>query len=105
MSREYNEEEVREMFIKKVNSLIEYWHKESRTPDTKDKLEGLAHSILVVIDGNNSSLPKFVLAPDPHPSDKQYHIDNRDNFFPENHASKINCDISGCLHELLNKYK
>ena len=98
----YTEEEVTKMFINKVHSIINYWHRDDRTPDVKEKLEGVAHSILCVIDGN-TDLPGFILAPNPHSDDKQYYIEKGESFFPENHESKINCDISGCLHELLFK--
>ena len=100
----YTEDEVTKIFINKVRSIINYWHRDDSTSDVKDKLEGLAHSILCIIDGN-TDLPKFILAPDPHPSDKEYHIKKGDKFFPENNESNINCDISGCLHELLFKNK
>ena len=99
MSREYTEEEIRKKFIKAIWSNINYWKNESRAPSLEEKMEGLAFSILVLLDGGSAMMPKFIVAPDPHPDDKQYYIENGENYFPEN------CDISGGLHEILNKYK
>ncbi|NBW19656.1 MAG: hypothetical protein EBR82_67955 [Caulobacteraceae bacterium] len=42
---EYTKDEVRQLFINHVKEWVDYWHNESRKPDTKDKLEGLARSI------------------------------------------------------------
>lgn len=99
MSRKYTEEEIREIFIKQVWSNIQYWKNEKRAPTLDEKLEGLAFSMLVMLDGGNASMPKFVVAPNPHPDDKDYHIENGENYFPED------CDISGGLHDLFQKYK
>lgn len=93
---EYTQEEVRKIFMDKIKSIINYWNNESC--NVKDKLEGLTHSILSVIDGS-TDLPKFILAPDPHPTDKDYHISKSKRFFPEN-KSVVSCDISGYLHEI-----
>jgi len=108
---EYTRDEVKDMFISHVKYLINYWDKVKQDIDepeytTKYKLEGLAHSILATLDGCNMSLPSFIVAPSPHPEDKQYHIDNdgeEARWFPENHDVDINCDIAGGLHELLHK--
>ena len=103
--REYNEDEVRAQFLRHVNELVRYWENEARKPDSLSKLEGLAFSIMSAIDGCAGDLPKYVLAPDPHPEDKEYNKSQRENYFPENHESGVKCDISGGLHELLQKYK
>lgn len=105
MSKEFTEEEVREKFLRKVNTLVDYWYKESRTPGVKEKLEGLAFSILSTIDGSSIDLPSFILAPLPAEEDKEYCIENGEDYFPQNHTSNVNCDIAGGLHELLHKYR
>lgn len=102
-SREYTEEEVRQQFLDHVRHLVNYWDKESRVANQKERLNGLAFSILSAIDGCSASLPSFILAPLPHEDDKQYHIDNGDNYYPENHKLDIKCDIAGDLNE--NFYK
>ena len=102
-SREYTMEEVREKFIRHVWSLIDYWERESNQPDVRDKLEGLAHSIFATLDGC-TSLPAFIIAPMPHKDDKQFNIDNWDNYYPENKETDVNCDI-GPLHEYMYQFK
>lgn len=99
MSREYTENEVREQFLDHVRMMIDYWNNDSITTDTKEKLSGLAHSILATIDGCNMDLPGFILAPCPCEGDKQYYIDKGENYYTEN--KNVNCDIAGGLHELL----
>jgi hypothetical protein len=103
MAKEYTEEEVREQLLKHVHSLISYWENEERRPEVRDKLSGLAFSILTMLDGCSIDLPRFIVAPDPHPRDKDYHKDNDENWYAENCESDVCCDISGCLHELFHE--
>lgn len=100
--REYTEEEVREKFLNLVWSYVRYWEKQ---PDLtcRERLEGLAFGMLVILDGESASMPSFIVAPLPHPDDKAFHKDNGDNWYPENHTTQVTCDISGCLHELFHK--
>ena len=98
------EEEIREKFLSHVRSLINYWDRVDGkdAPKTqKDRLAGLAFSILVTLDGEAADLPGFIVAPNPHPDDKEYHISEGSNYYPENHKLKVKGDIAGCLHELL----
>jgi len=96
-SREYTEEEVRKMFLNHIRGLAAYWDSvEGRT--SREKLDGLAFSILVMLDGG-SALPGFDVSPSPHPSDKEFHIDEGTNYFP----SDGECQIAGCLHEEYHK--
>lgn len=101
MSRELTREEVRERFLTHVRNLVTYWEKSERAPTAREKLEGVAFSILVAIDGGAMGLPSFILAPNPHPEDKPYHQENKEDWWPENHHldEGINCDIAGGLHE------
>ena len=59
-------------------------------------LEGLAHSILVTIDGE-STFPQCKLIPSPHKDDKEYSILHKVDYYPEN------IDISGELHNSWNQ--
>lgn len=95
--RELTEDEVRDEFIGKVCDIVEYHDRTKK--DVRDKLEGVAFSILVLLDGENIDAPKFIVAPDPHPEDKDFYIGEGLNYYPENHMNNINCDISGSLHE------
>ena len=66
--------------------------------DLERRLNGLAFSILVILDGE-SMIPGFKVIPDPHSDDKQYCIDNNEDWYPDD------VDISGCLHEQLHAHK
>ena len=103
-ARVYTEDEIREKFLKHIWLLIQYWECLSKREDVREKLEGLAFSILSMIDGSTYELPAFVLAPMPHPEDKAYHQQRNENWFPQNHEADINCDIAGGLHELFHRY-
>lgn len=91
--REYTREEVRRMFLDRFTGMVAYWEKESRAESIHDKLHGLAFSILTTLDGCVADLPGFKVIPCPHPSDKEYHRQHGENWFPED------TDIGGCLHE------
>ena len=98
MSREYTTEEVREKFLKHVINLTTCWNGvKERT--CLEKLEGLAFSMLVLLDGG-TELPGFIVAPAPHEDDKEYLKKQNENWFPENNKPSINCNIAGYLHEL-----
>lgn len=103
MSKEYTKEEVRQKFLELVWNCIDCWyHLPGKT--CLDRMEGLAFGMLVILDGG-TSLPGFIVAPSPHPEDKEYLKDQGENWFPENHESLINCDIAGGLHEVFHKFK
>ncbi len=81
MSKEKTEEEVREEFLSQIRTYVEYWSNVNEY-DTKRKLEGLAFSILNIIDGC-TSLPGFILSPIINEEDRQYHIDNGEDYYPD----------------------
>jgi hypothetical protein len=97
MNEQYSDDEIIEEIMFYIWNMIDVW--ESADRDTRGKLTGLTHSILAMLDGE-SDLPKFIVAPDPHPLDKDYHIKNGKKFYPENHQVEINCDLGGILHEM-----
>ncbi|HET9098857.1 MAG TPA: hypothetical protein VFN62_00575, partial [Acidobacteriaceae bacterium] len=83
-------------------NLINYWGDEQRRITSQGRLEGLAHSILVTLDGYSANLPGFVVAPAPHPSDRAYCMGEHENYYPA--APQATCDIAGRLHEFLYSY-
>lgn len=101
--RELTEDEVRNEFIEHVHGVVEYYKRSDN--DIDSKLEGVAFSILVLLDGGTLGLPKFIVAPDPCPEDKDFYINEEMcNYYPENYMNTINCDISGSLHESFCSY-
>lgn len=99
--RAYTQEEIKEQFLKHIAGLVDYWENVPRDT-TREKLSGLAFSILSVLDGCAMSFPKFVVASDPCPTDKEFHQDRGKNWYP-NILDEI-CDISGNLHEEFYTY-
>jgi hypothetical protein len=94
MPHELTRPEVQERFLRQVWAMVDYWAAEDRKPDPRDKLEGLAFSILVILDGESTALPPFAVAPSPHPDDREFHQQRDEDWFPES-----GCDIAGNLHE------
>jgi len=101
--REYTMEEVREIFLGHIHMMVNYWDSDPRIENQTARLEGLAFSILVALDGGASGCPGFIVAPSTHPSDKEYHRKNLENWYPQNNDAVVKCDISGCLHETFCK--
>jgi hypothetical protein len=89
-------------FILRIVTLPAPWVCVQFEKQMRRRLEGLAHSILVALDGNAMALPGFVVAPMPHPSDRDYCIENGENFYPE--APDVSCDIAGELHTRMYSY-
>jgi hypothetical protein len=91
--RPLTRDEVQKHFLEYIEVLVDYWERAEGPRSTRDRLEGLAFSILVMLDGE-SALPKFSVCSDPHPNDKEFHRSQGENWFPEE-----GCDIAGDLHE------
>jgi hypothetical protein len=106
--REWTEDEVRENFLRQVWAMIDYWNKLERDTSPQEKLEGLAHSIFVMLDGGSgANIPGFIVAPCPHPDDEEFHKERGENWYPTNHESNmfVDGDIGGCIHEMFYKYQ
>lgn len=102
MSREYTKQEVKQKFLEDVIISIREWDNYPKMTTTR-RLEGLAFSIMAIIDGASANVPSFLLAPLPCPEDKPYHIGNGNNYYPENKQEQVNCDIGGSLHDELSR--
>lgn len=105
--RELTEEEVRAALLDNIWGIIGYWEKvdgKDGPKTVRDRISGAVFSVLVTLDGGSMGLPKFIVAPDPHPDDREYHQDQGEDWFPENHDSDVVCDLSGGLHELFHQH-
>jgi hypothetical protein len=91
-SREYTQEEVKEMFLEKARSIAKYWA-EQPNQSPLERTEGAIFSLPVILDGEDVDLPGFQVFPNVGEEDKEYRISNGENWFPED------CDIGGSLHE------
>lgn len=97
----YTPEEVRTQFLEHCAFMVDYWLREPRAPDTREKMESLVFSILVALDGVSMALPSFVVAPHPHEDDEKDARENGDNWYPR--CESPDSDIAGELHD--NWYK
>lgn len=90
-------DEVRTAFLEHVRSMVDYWETvESADGQTlRSRLEGLAFSILVALDGSALALPAFKVSPMPHPDDAAFNRAQGENWYP------TDVDIAGSLHELI----
>ena len=102
MSKEKSMEEIREEFLEHVRDLIEYWD-EAEKSTNKEKLSGLAFSILVALDGGAADLPGFLVAPLVSLEDVDSSKEENEDYYPYNSGESIKCDIAGSLHELFYK--
>ena len=104
-SRAYTVEEARDIFLDEIRTSIDYWDN-IKDRSQRERLEGLAFSIMTILDGENLDLPSFLVVPDPHLGDKLYRIGQGKNYFPEGGfdlPSFLENDIAGELHDRFNE--
>lgn len=92
MSREITKEEFKQQFLEKLNSTANYWL-ELNDKSLKEIVDGIIFSVLVAFDGG-TELPAMDIVVRPHPEDKQYCIDNDENYYKDEMALD-----DGDLHE------
>ena len=102
-TRELTDEETRDRLFGHLEALIDYW--ENQGESRRDAMEGLVFSILVTLDGESGGLPAWILAPDPHPEDREFHKNRGENWFPENDFLLVSFNLSGTLHEYWSRRK
>lgn len=94
MSRAYTREEVREKFLNAVRDMANYWAKQITSKE--DVANGVAFSILGIMDGCNLEIPPMDLVVRSNASDKEYSIKNGENWYED--GMVINGDVS--LHDI-----
>lgn len=102
-ARAYTKEEVRAQFLDQTRMLVKYWSTVlietlSTRDDLQRRCEGVAFSILTLIDGS-TDFPALDLALAPHPNDKAFHQGEGSNWYEP--GMVINDDVS--LHDLFFK--
>lgn len=102
--RAYTEEEVRDMIIAHVRHMAHYWatipaldKATGHEHTVLDRCEGVAFSILAMLDGSSMNIPAITLKLDPHPDDKEYLKGEGLNWF------EPGMEISDSLHEHFHK--
>lgn len=89
-----SKDELRDAFMHHVRDMVWYWSRQDERSEFR-KLSGLAFSILSAIDGTSMGLPAFDLVARPHPDNKQYRIDQGEQWIEDGMC--INDDVM--LHE------
>ena len=94
--RELTRDEVRSAFLAYCRGVVK---KFSATSHDEHVANGVAHDILLAIDGGANGLPAFLLAPAPELTDKQFCVDIGRNYWPANYQidGLVNGEISGTL--------
>lgn len=95
-------EQVRDEFVTNVKNMVDYWAKVD-VDTTKERLEGVAFSIMSALDGCAMALPPFIVSPLAFEEEKKEAIDNDDDYYPVNDGSTTSCDISGSLHDCFSR--
>lgn len=97
--RAYTPGELRENFMDACRALADYWADPANSSDRSwpDRVRGLLHSFLVILDGQSMGLPAFDVVARPHPDDKAYHQAEGENWIED--GTVVNTDV--LLHELL----
>ena len=78
MSKARTPEELRDALLDQFRQLAMYWS--TVDCDKRTALNGLVNSILATLDGQTDSCPAMDIVCRPHPSDKQYCIDNDEDW-------------------------
>lgn len=110
--REKTREEIRAEFLRHIWNMVRYWDELGPDPlgkfperTQRDRLAGLAFSILATIDGCSPEVTGFLMIPNPHPSDKQFLWNTGENWYPEAKGGVGGCcDIGGGLHEVFQEF-
>lgn len=103
MTTAYTADEALSHYMDHVRAMVKYWahlpeidQATGRAMTIEDRCEGVAFSILTMIDGC-SALPGLNLTLDPHPDDKAHHIAEGNQYYQPDMC--INGEVS--MHEIL----
>lgn len=92
MSQAITKEDARESFLASIRQYAFYWSRQEGTK--KDIADGMAHSILTLIDGNaGMSICSMDLVLRPHEDDKQFHIDDGDDYAQDGMVINDDCHL------------
>lgn len=96
--RAYTAEEMRTQFLEQVWAYVEYWSK-IEGHDKRQAVEGVAFSILVILDGESAMLPGFMVLPAVGADEVYTGPDG--NYFPAIVRNDLidQLDIAGSLHD------
>ncbi len=94
MAKAMTAEEVRQLFLSSVRASARHWAEHPKERTVQQRCDGLAFSILSMFDGSSMNLPRMEIVLRPLPEDKQYCIENDEDWFEDGQV------INDCvLHE------
>lgn len=102
---ELTDKECRKRFLKTVWCYIDSWDKSSTATTSRKKLEGLAFSLLALLDGCDDDLPAFIVAPIGDHTDPEYHKKRGESWWPTNSDIQAQADMGGFLHDDFYKHQ
>lgn len=91
--RAYTEAEVRDILLDHIRGICKYWANDDRVKTKEDLANGVAFSILSILDGDSPEIPAIDLVLRPHKEDKDSAIEDGENYY------KPGMTISCVLHE------
>lgn len=93
MSRAYTAEELRDLLLDQMRFIARYWANLKENKTVLERIEGAIFNVLVILDGHSSEIPTFDLVVKTNPEDKQYYINNKENWIEDGTT------LSFLLHE------
>jgi len=90
--RAKTKQEARKEFLDHIHSSSEYW---ANLPDLtpQERCDGIAFSILVMLDGGNMDLPAMNVSLCPHPDDKEFLKSEGENWFKPYMVINDDCEL------------
>lgn len=79
--RAYTSEEIRDMIVGHAAHVARYWATLEGPQSVQERCDGVAFSLLAMLDGCSMNLPRFMLTPDPHEDDKEWFQRNGEDWF------------------------
>lgn len=101
-------DEARYLFLRHVADLVDYWSDENRVCDPREKLEGLAFSILTALDGCSAGLPGYAVVPMQTPDDEKWLRTEGIDYYPTFNETQLPegvYDIGGGMHDVFYGYR
>jgi hypothetical protein len=90
-------EEVRAEFIQRVKAIANHWATEQEPMSLKFRCDGVASSILALIDGAYLGFPAIDMMAAPHDEDKEFSIENGENWYEKNQVFN-DCQLHEMFH-------
>ncbi len=113
-TREYTDAEILEQFMRHLWNNIRYWERTPPVPEwgpesdhLHQRMEGLAFSMLCMLDGVSVGLPGFICAVTTAPEDAEFHRDQGENWYPYNDDAafeRLKGVLPGALHEVFHNF-